>query len=186
MKALRIAPELALPLDVVTEKLAFLGPVDLEDLLRRFWAFVEPEPNSGCWLWTGANVRGYGVLALGAPSRRKILVTRLSYMVFVGPLAADEKACHSCDNPPCCNPAHLFRGTQIDNMRDASVKGRLIGRPVGRGERHHRSRLTTEAVLLIRSRYSAGEHAPALAEQFAITLQGVMAVIHRKTWKHIA
>lgn len=76
----------------------------------------------GCWNWTGAdNGKGYGRIKL---LRQLWLVHRLSYRLFVGPIGGDM-VCHACDNPTCCNPSHLFRGSRSDNMKDAARKGRL-------------------------------------------------------------
>lgn len=88
----------------------------------RIIANVEPEPNSGCWLWTaGLGGSGYGALRYGTPTRAH----RVSYMVFVGPITDGLFVCHRCDTPLCVNPDHLFLGTAKDNAVDAMRKGRL-------------------------------------------------------------
>lgn len=86
-----------------------------------------PEPNTGCWLWTACTDKGgYGKITVG----RKYLGTRkvdkahaVSYREFIGPT---KGLCvlHRCDTPSCVNPAHLWLGTNLDNMRDAKAKGR--------------------------------------------------------------
>lgn len=73
-----------------------------------------------CWEWTGSlNNHGYGRLG-------HAYAHRISYEIHHGPIADGLHVMHSCDNPPCCNPAHLSLGTASDNMRDAVQKGRLI------------------------------------------------------------
>lgn len=75
-------------------------------------------PSEECWEWTGPRVpRGYGQLG-------RLYVHRLVAEAAFGPIPPKYQVCHHCDNPPCCNPAHLFVGTQSDNMRDMVAKGR--------------------------------------------------------------
>lgn len=78
---------------------------------------------TACWPWMGANsTHGYGSLAQGGVTYR---THRLSLSRKLGrDLSAEEQACHHCDNPPCCNPAHLFVGSARDNSRDMLRKGR--------------------------------------------------------------
>ena len=88
--------------------------------------------------------------------------------------------CHRCDNPPCCNPAHLFLGTQTDNDRDRDSKGRNI-----RGDRHPDSKLTSVAVREIRRRAAAGERQADLAREYGVTSTTLCQVVKRQTWKHV-
>jgi hypothetical protein len=84
-----------------------------------------PEPNTGCYLWTGAsNSGGYGVIIVGGKSHG---VHRLVWSLVNEVDAPDGwYVCHKCDTPACCNPDHLFLGTPSDNNRDAIAKGRRI------------------------------------------------------------
>jgi hypothetical protein len=76
-----------------------------------------------CWGWTATpDTNGYGILRY--PNGEYDRAHRLSYMLFHGPIAEGMVICHRCDNPICANPAHLFIGTQADNLRDMRDKGR--------------------------------------------------------------
>ena len=84
-----------------------------------------PEPNSGCWLWDGAvNNDGYGTIFRGGKQHK---VHRLAWEEAHGPIPDGLNVCHTCDVPACCNPAHLFLGSQQDNMQDCLGKGRFKG-----------------------------------------------------------
>lgn len=79
-----------------------------------------------CWIWNGKkNNKGYGLIYAG---RNNVLAHRFSYEMKFGKIPKGKFGCHKCDNPICVNPDHIFIGTQHDNMRDASLKGRLNGR----------------------------------------------------------
>jgi len=80
---------------------------------------------SGCHEWGGArNARGYGRITADVPGEPKVMYAhRLAFYLANGYLAAVIR--HSCDNPSCCNPAHLLAGTQSDNMRDAAERNRI-------------------------------------------------------------
>ena len=95
--------------------------------LARFWASVDRRMDAECWPWTGAkNHGGYGHLKVwvGAEHSERI-ATRVMWTLTHGPIPDGLFVLHRCDNPPCVNPAHLFLGTNDDNMRDAFVKHRI-------------------------------------------------------------
>lgn len=93
----------------------------LQDI-ESFEEKISPEPNSGCWLWTGFEYgNGYG----GVKRRpRVILAHRYAWELFVGEIPDSMNVLHRCDTPKCVNPQHLFLGTHLDNMRDCSLKKR--------------------------------------------------------------
>jgi hypothetical protein len=76
-----------------------------------------------CWEFQGARTspNGHGIMTVDG---KRVMAHRAAYEVWVGPILDGMKVCHHCDNPICCNPTHLFLGTQRDNMRDAAAKGR--------------------------------------------------------------
>lgn len=81
--------------------------------------------NSGCWEWQGSlNIEsGYGQLNIR--NGKIITAHKFSYITYIGEIPKGLFVCHSCDNRKCCSPFHLFLGTNADNMKDASNKGRL-------------------------------------------------------------
>jgi len=93
----------------------------LED---RFWKYVGPPNADGCREWTGGrNNYGYGTFWLDG---RSVKAHRVAHELAVGPIPPGVKVCHSCDNPSCCEPSHLFLGTQSDNVRDSAQKRRHV------------------------------------------------------------
>lgn len=95
----------------------------IDDGVRaRFLDKAVPEPNSGCWLWDGAQTpSGYGSLRVDGKTRK---ATHISLSLDGRPRPDGHMACHTCDNPSCVNPQHLYWGTGFDNMRDAAKRGR--------------------------------------------------------------
>src|SRR5439155_3122988 len=91
-------------------------------MAEAFWEKVEPEPNSGCFIWTGATTRGYGRMTI---SQKAAIATRVSWELHYGAIPTGYDVLHKCDQPWCVNPQHLFLGTAQDNIRDARNKGRL-------------------------------------------------------------
>lgn len=88
--------------------------------------FVQPEPNSGCWLWTGNQVQGgYGLAKVGNKTE---LVHRAAMRLAGKPVPRHLQACHRCNVPSCCNPEHLYAGTALDNAADRKRAGKPYGR----------------------------------------------------------
>jgi uncharacterized coiled-coil protein SlyX len=100
-----------------------------EDYIRKFWEKVDKNGPNGCWIWIGAkNNKGYGNFSNNIGSKTS---HRFSFELANGKIEDGLIICHKCDNPPCVNPDHLFKGTHADNMQDAINKGRLNFNAVG-------------------------------------------------------
>jgi hypothetical protein len=93
--------------------------------LTRFWEKVNIAGTDECWVWTGSTNYGYGQFAFRERQRSPAKAHRFSYEVAYGRPPDHLHVCHSCDNPSCVNPSHLFLGTDYDNVHDAKRKGRL-------------------------------------------------------------
>lgn len=145
-----------------------------------------PEPNSGCWLWLGAvNGLGYGII--NRSKHGEGLAHRLS-LKLAGENISGKFACHSCDNPGCVNPAHLFVGDATSNMQDAARKGRTSRTHQGRGENAAPSKLTDQMVLEARRRYSfrsKSDNFTIMAREYGVSPRVMASAVKGETWKHL-
>ena len=98
----------------------------------RFWAKVRAR-DSGCWEWTGALTKGYGLTSLGRRGEGLIAAHRWAYMALVGPIPAELECDHLCRNRACVNPAHIELVTRKENLR----RGVGVGKS---GGAHHRKK----------------------------------------------
>lgn len=156
------------------------------DPIVRFWSKVD-RSGDGCWEWTARSrmIGGYGAFALSKAGHTwRVGAHRYAYEITYGPIPAGLNICHHCDNPPCCNPSHLFAGTSLDNTRDMFAKGRnRRGTPIPRsGESHPRAKLTWENVREIRK---ALPHTgtTALGRQYGVSPMTIHAIKTGRTWK---
>ena len=138
-----------------------------------------PEPNSGCMLWLAAvNASGYGIIAHAG---RSTLAHRLAWENANGPIPPGLHALHRCDVRGCVNPAHLFLGTNADNVADKCAKGRAIGVPL-RGTDSPAAKLTDADVRAIRAS-SLGP--TAIARVYGVSQSLVTMIRARKRWSHL-
>lgn len=175
--------------------------MDISQFLERYAA---PVTESGCWIWLGNTVCGYGTVNLGDRTRR---ANRVAFELANGEIPDGAIICHRCDVRECVNPAHLYAGTHADNARDAMLRKRL---PSGdqhwmkrspekiargdrqgthtkpwtrsRGEAHGMSKLTAADVIAIRSDV---RHRGAIASSYGIAKTYVNQIKARSTWKHL-
>lgn len=149
-------------------------------LAERLWRKVEKGTADECWEWQGKrSTKGYGLIARGSRDMRSDRAHRVAYEVARGPIPAGLFVLHHCDNPPCCNPSHLFLGTAADNTADMMRKGR--GRLPGlKGQDHPRARLTDEDIADMRAAYQAGQLTQReLAEDYGVREQYVWRLVNR-------
>lgn len=144
---------------------------------ERFEDKYVPEPNSGCWLWTGyISNNGYG--RFGAAEDGRISAAhRFSYQHFCEEIPAGLVVLHSCDTPSCVNPDHLSVGTQPQNLQQMRDRGRH-----SRGASHPGAKLTDDLVREIRA---SGETGRALARRLGVSEGVISQVKSRQKWGHV-
>lgn len=159
--------------------------VPKEKLLEKLISNTYPEPNTGCWLWSGMlNVSGYGIMKCASlPQFKTALTHRISYYLHKGEFDYSLNVLHTCDTPCCINPDHLFLGTHQDNMNDRKRKNRT-NRIAPKGEKCGASKLTSTKVQNIRY-LSSILNQRELAEIFNVNQATIHYIITGKTWKHI-
>ena len=160
---------------------------------ERFFEKVHIDTKSGCWEWTAnKNNKGYGMFFVH-PKKR--LAHRVTYEMTGKDIKAGNSICHTCDNPCCVNPFHLFQGTHAQNTADMVAKGRHKF-PDSVGSRNGRAKINKQQVLLIRefmkrfppthssSRLSFGS-TTFLARWFGLTGAAIRDIVTGKRWSHI-
>jgi hypothetical protein len=154
-----------------------------ENQKRNFWDKVDKRGPDDCWPWKLRISRhGYGQAAVNCP-KETALAHRVAFTLAFGPIAQGLFVCHRCDVRNCCNPNHLFLGTNQDNMDDMNSKGRAVK---VKGQDQHLSKLTPDKVLEIRSSYAhGGTSLKSLSKLYGVAKSGIYCIVHRKTWKHI-
>lgn len=150
-------------------------------LIDRVMRYVEFDTNGGCWLWSGATLGrpGYGNLPIKG---RPTAASRASWIAHYGDVPAGKMVCHKCDQRLCCNPAHLFLGSQTDNMRDMVAKGRGNA---ARGTASGNAKLNDDAVRQIRT-LAGRESIRSIARRFNVDPMTIRAIVTGKTWRHVA
>jgi hypothetical protein len=154
--------------------------------VARFWSFVRK--SAGCWEWTGGTIGlGYGGFWL---SGRQVRAHRLSFQMHGGYIPAGQFVLHRCDNPPCVRPDHLYAGDHATNMRDRMERGRTargdrMPHPRVHGSAHPRAKLTEADVAVIRAEYRPGRGGD-LMRRYGVSQASLWAVVHGKSWKHVA
>jgi hypothetical protein len=161
------------------------------------WVLKRIDRNGGpdaCHPWTASRKpTGYGTITWGGATLR---AHRVAYEIAYGPIPAGKNVCHSCDNPPCCNPRHLWLGSQADNMADMARKGRVVTNP-NRGEASIQAKLTDAEVLAIRAEYGnyrgvgrrpnsdRGPSRRQLATKYNVSKALIDHVLNGTAWKHV-
>jgi hypothetical protein len=166
-----------------------------QNSIDNFWSGVNKNGPNGCWLWTKAvDQDGYGrgwYKIINDPKRypgrahRMVLMFQTMQLILPGLVAM-----HHCDNPSCCNPAHLSIGTVLENNLDKIAKGRENS---AKGERNARAKLTDDQVREIRKRaiigtrsgYGQGSNSVELAKEFGVHTELIRRIAKGFGWSHV-
>lgn len=154
-------------------------PVDEATFEEVFWMNVRRSDPSSCWSWIGAKApNGYGHLQVDG---KTVGAHRVALEITIGrPIRDGLYACHSCDNPICCNPNHLREGSHLENDHDR--RDRFRG---AMGESHGSARLTALQVQQARRAVAEGAWQYDVATHFGVTVGAINCLILRKTWRHL-
>lgn len=145
----------------------------------RFWARVGRRQQSECWPWMSAkDGHGYGAVWHGG---KLCKASRVAWSMVNGSVPPGMCVCHACDNPACCNPAHLWLGSHRANMQDMVAKGRcktgLLARP---GEASPNWKLTDEETAKVRELFESGLFSKQeIADIFEVTRTLVYLIVEK-------
>lgn len=155
--------------------------------VARFWETVDMSGGpDACWPYMGArDPLGYGRFSICQQRHR---AHRIAAELEYGPCPDHLRVCHHCDNPPCCNPRHLYYGTAKDNTQDMIRRGRakFFDLRQLKGETHPNARLSADIVIALRREWGRERFVVAdRARDLGITPQGLWAILKHKTWQHL-
>jgi len=143
------------------------------------WKKIDKKADTECWEWLGYKDRdGYGRFSI---NNEMYLTHRLIYELKCSKIPEGLCVLHRCDNPSCCNPHHLFLGTNKDNFIDMTAKNRRA-----KGENQGTHKLTNEQVIEIRKMYSTGKYTQEkLGNKFNVVHSTISYIVNNRLWKHI-
>lgn len=154
----------------------------------RFFRKIQ-KTSSGCWFWLGRKCRqGYGSFRLNGKIEK---AHRASYILNwkLEKIPDGVYVCHTCDNPSCVNPEHLFLGTAKENMQDCKSKGRLMSpariAAQTRGEERYNAKLTEADAIKVHEMFSAGISKAEIARHFRVSYSCTNNIILGVSWKHL-
>lgn len=145
----------------------------------RFWSRVSIQEPSACWLWTGALRKKFAHGDFRIQGRTYV-TSRIAYVLHHGgPIGSEDIVRHKCDDPRCCNPAHLELGSHADNVADRVARGRSAC-----GGRNGRAKLTEEQALICRDAHLLTQS--ELARIFGVSRRVVAQIRSGATWRYLS
>ena len=155
-------------------------PTKSSEIESRFWSKVSKTHK--CWLWMATKDKdGYGQFQVDGKARRAHRVSAL-WAGIISDISDGSVVCHSCDNPSCVNPDHLWRGTRAQNNADRSKKGRDARQ---KGSAHGMSKLTEQDVRYIKIFLAAGAKQRVIARNFGVSRSAIATINAGKTWSQV-
>jgi hypothetical protein len=149
---------------------------------RTFWSRVSIGSPDECWPWSMYRSKdGYGQIHASLVHGRVIDKThRVAWSLTNGAIPDGMSILHHCDNPPCCNPAHLYVGTHAQNNADRIERGRS-----SKGSHRPNAKLTEPDVVAILALASEGVRDPELAARYGVACSVIANIRLGKDWKHL-
>jgi hypothetical protein len=139
--------------------------------MKRFWDKVRMGLPDECWEWRAStNSYGYGKFGIVG---RVLGAHRIAWELSHGPVPEGQCVLHRCDNPPCCNPGHLYAGTPADNVRDMDERGRRV----------RCGKLSAEQAADIRARLACGDRLVDLAREFGVHRETIRRIKVGDIWR---
>lgn len=160
-------------------------------IAKPFWDRVDKTTGNGpwgnCWIWTGGKVGGYGSVRFRGIMQKS---HRVAWIITNGEIGNNDHVLHRCDNPPCCNPDHLFLGTNHDNVLDRHKKGRSknvftsANHPATQraGEHHWCAKLSNNDVKAICELHASGVNQTQIAKQYSVHSATISRIV-RGEWR---
>ena len=141
----------------------------------RFWSKIDKRSKDECWPWLDHTDKdGYPPFRVG---KYRYKAGRVILFLTTGDDPGVNQACHSCNNPSCCNPSHLYAGTQSDNFQRAIEEKRAFV-----GQKNGRAKLTEADIVAIRG---SSESNRILCERYSISNGHISRIRLQQSWKHI-
>lgn len=172
-----------------------MGPPKLtrEEKVGRFFLRVVRNRDDQCWEWLGKTDKdGYGIFGGGSQLEEETRIHRISFLIHYGAIPAGIYVLHTCDNPPCSNPRHLFLGTAADNLRDCISKGRQV---IAVGSGQGGAKLHETVISEIRKRWrnrlsdSRRHNHPdsqtAIARDYGVDQAQISRIVNGSAWIHV-
>ena len=169
--------------NILPEKTPYKRPKRQKEEHVRFWQRVDKKSENDCWIWLGRKSKyGYGEFVLD--NKKSIRAHRFSFLLRNGYIDNNKYVCHTCDNPSCVNPKHLWLGTAAENNYDCRSKNRAILPPDQKGENHSQHILKEKDVLDIRKRFNDGVKQAELMREYKVSRNTIYKICHNLTWKN--
>jgi hypothetical protein len=160
--------------------LPFLEGKNGELRKMRFWSKVDMRAPDECWEWQASlHTSGYGRFKLA--DQWCVMANRMALVIHTGEDRLDRMALHTCDNPRCCNPHHLYWGTHTDNMRDKVRRGRARTGDQS-GAKNGAAKLTDDDFAVVVARLKRGLNNKQVAEGLPITHSMVSLIRLGRMW----
>ena len=187
-KKVQLSRTIAAMLDVVPTSKVLFKTRDHTDyrrdnllftVLDRLWSRIDRGAEDECWHWSGRILNGYGSISAYS---REWLAHRLLWIELNGPIPDGLAVCHTCDNPACCNPKHLWLGTWAENNADRASKGRSGDM---RGEKSGKAILTEDQVIYILRNVKGYGDQTRIAKELGVDATTVNKIVNRHHWSHV-